>query len=71
MPAFGRGGDFEDVKSGEKEGINDVGSRVQEDGVAKLHALEDGVRPEEDEFEKEILFGKGIAALSRRGALFS
>lgn len=53
----------EDVKPRQKEGINNVGSGVQEDGVAKLHSLENGAGPEEDEFEKEVLFGKGIVEI--------
>src|SRR5205809_2911740 len=61
----------EDVGGGDKKGIEDVGSRKEKQGVEKLKPLEDRPRPEEDQFEKEVLVGKGIAEIEhhpgRRG----
>src|SRR5208283_4860143 len=50
----------ENVESRQKERINNVGSRVQKQSVGKLQSLEERACPEEDEFEEEILLGKGI-----------
>src|SRR5437868_3106824 len=53
----------EDVYAGDKKGIEDVGSREEKQGVEKFKPLEDRPRPEEDQFEKEVLAGKGIAEI--------
>src|SRR5436309_11580758 len=61
----------EDVGGGDRKGIEDVASRKEKQGVEKLKPLEDRPRPEEDQFEKEVLVGKGIAEIEhhpgRRG----
>src|SRR5215831_9519829 len=62
-PSWGFQG--KDVDTGQKERIEDVGSSEEQQGVGVFEPLEHRSVPEEDQLEKEVLLGKGVAQMER------
>src|SRR5437868_668131 len=44
----------ENVDTGQQEGIEDVGSGEQKQGVRKFEPVEDGAGPQKDQLDKEV-----------------